>query len=428
MIAGTIALLGLVALHGQDEGVLKARGRAYVDSLCAPRYSGRGYVNNGDRLAAGYIQRQFERLGMKRVDQLVEGGVQGWLDEFTMDVNTFPDSCKVLIDGGTFTPGVDFLVNPASGSASGRFNIVHLTPDDLRAADRRAMTMGVVSGNAAMLHFPATENKDSLALYGEWERELMRIAPVIKRATGKLTWGVSAEALPFPSIEISRETWPDSAHVLELDVKNRLLRGHKAANVMAVAPTRTRSKEWVIIGAHYDHLGMMGPDAFFPGANDNASGVAMLLSLAEHFIENPARRNILFVAFAGEENGLKGSEWCAVQRPVDLGRVRLMINLDILGTGEEGIMVVNGVEVAAVYDALVAINTSNRMLPDVKKRGAACISDHCSFVKRGVPAVYIYTLGGIAAYHDVFDRPETLPLTEFHHIHQLLARFINMMR
>lgn len=60
------------------------------------------------------------------------------------------------------------------------------------------------------------------------------------------------------------------------------------------------SKDWLLVTAHYDRLGMMGP-ALFPGANDNASGVSMLLSLAAWFKKHPAKTNILFVAFAGEE-------------------------------------------------------------------------------------------------------------------------------
>lgn len=401
-----VLVIPFTLAHAQDDAALRAKGKAYVDSLCAPRFSGRGYVNDGSKLAADHLQRQFERVGL----QQVKGN---WFQSFTFDVNTFPDSCKVTIDGGTYVPGIDFLVDPASGKASGRFDIVHLTPRDFEGPERRSMTMGVVTGKACLLDFPPTTDRDSVAMFAAYERELMRFGPVIKRAAGKLTWSVAGEALPFPLIEISKETWPDSAQVLEITVKNKLIRQHRARNVLGMVPAKGGSKEWIILSAHYDHLGMMGPDAMFPGANDNASGVAMLLTLAEHFAKNPIKRNILFVAFAGEEAGLQGSEWCAVDKPIDLAQVKLMVNMDILGTGDEGIMVVNATEQEKVYNALVEANAKSGRLAAVKKRGPACNSDHCPFVKRGVPAIFIYTLGGIAAYHDVFDRPETLPLTEF---------------
>ena len=418
-------MLFMVVAHipasAQVNDPLLIAGRSYVDSLCAPRYFGRGYVNDGGKRAAEFVQRQFERVGLQEMNG-------NWFQSFTFDVNTFPDSCKVRIDGGTYAPGVDFLVDPSSGKAEGRFDIVHLTPADFEGPERRSMTMGVVTGKACLLDFPPSTNRDTLEMYAGYERELMRYGPVIKRASGKLTWSVAGDALPFPMIEISKETWPDSAAVLDISVKNKLIRQHRARNVLGMVPAKGGSKEWIILSAHYDHLGMMGPDAMFPGANDNASGVAMLLTLAEHFAKHPIKRNILFVAFAGEEIGLLGSEWCAVERPIDLTQVKLMVNMDILGTGDEGIMVVNATEQEKVYDAMVAANAKSARLPAVKKRGPACNSDHCPFVKRGVPAIFIYTLGGISAYHDVFDKPETLPLTEFPDIHRTLVELIEGMR
>ena len=72
----------------------------------------------------------------------------------------------------------------------------------------------------------------------------------------------------------------------------------------------------------------------------------------------------------------------------------------------------------------MAINGTKGYMKEVKARGPACNSDHCPFVQRGVPAIFIYTLGGVAYYHDVLDRAETLPLTEFADLHALLRDFI----
>ena len=89
------------------------------------------------------------------------------------------------------------------------------------------------------------------------------------------------------------------------------------------------------------------------------------------------------------------------------------------------ITVVNSTVQQRFFDQLVEINTRDGLLTAVKPRGPACNSDHCPFVEKGVPAVFIYTMGGIAAYHDVFDRPETLPLTEFEDLHRLLTRALS---
>lgn len=399
----------------QDKAVVHARARAYLDTLTSPAFHGRGYVANGEVIASDWIAKQFQRIGLKPVKT-------DFFEPFTFNVNTFPDTVVVHIDGKRLAPGVDFLVDPASGKADGKFDLVHLTPADLGTPERRSMTMGVITGKAACLHFPTSRNADSLRLFADWEQDLMHYGPVVKPAHGKLTWSVSQEAMPYPLIEVAGDALTDSSATIELRVKNKLLVRHDARNVLGMV--KGRGKSWIVIGAHYDHLGHMGPDALFPGANDNASGTAMLLSLAEWFSQNPIKHNILFVAFAGEEAGLVGSQWCAVDRPIDWGDVRLMINLDILGTGDEGITVVNATAQQAEFDQLVAINGVKNYMPQIKARGPACISDHCPFVERGVPAIYIYTMGGITAYHDVYDKGETLPLTKFADLHALLTDFI----
>jgi putative aminopeptidase FrvX len=118
--------------------------------------------------------------------------------------------------------------------------------------------------------------------------------------------------------------------VLDINVHNKLIKGPQGAQ-RARLRTHQHQEQGVAGGDRaLRPSGMMGP-AMFPGANDNASGVAMMLTLAKHFASNPGRRNILFIAFAAEEIGLKGSEWCACSAPSIWAASALMINLDILG-------------------------------------------------------------------------------------------------
>ncbi|HRH68046.1 MAG TPA: M20/M25/M40 family metallo-hydrolase [Flavobacteriales bacterium] len=415
----TLALAPLSLVTAQGTDAVKASARAVIGTLTSPAFHGRGYVENGDGLAAEWIAQQYTRIGLKPVKS-------DFYEPFQFNVNSFPDSLHVAIDGVRMVPGIDFIVDPASGKASGRYTLVHLEPDDLFDPERRAMTMGVLTGQAACLHFPKTTNADTLHKYAEIERDLMHYCPVVRPSHGKLTWGASQEAMPFPLIEIANAALTDSSVAIDLRIQNKLIGRHEARNVLG--HVKGKGKKWIVIGAHYDHLGHMGPDAMFPGANDNASGVAMLLSLAEHFAKNKPKMNILFVAFAGEEAGLAGSDWFIVDRPIDLGKIRLMLNLDIMGTGDEGITVVNATARQAEYDALVKINDDKKYVPQVKSRGPACNSDHCPFVKRGVPAIFVYTMGGITAYHDVLDKAETLPLTEFSDLQALFRDFISTLK
>jgi aminopeptidase YwaD len=100
--------------------------------------------------------------------------------------------------------------------------------------------------------------------------------------------------------------------------------------------------------------------------------------------------------------------------------IRFLINLDLLGTGDEGIMVVNATQYPSDFNLLDSINTSNAWLPAVRKRGKAANSDHYWFSEAGVPAFFIYTLGGITAYHDVKDVAKTLPLTKYDDVFKLI--------
>lgn len=400
-LVGTL-LAGM--LFAQTNMVDKARG--YIAELAAPDMFGRGYVNGGDSLAADWIAARFQALGLAPLE-----GRR--FEPFTFPVNTFPDTVRFAINGQALRPGVDFLVDPASGPDHGTFHLVHLVPADLHTPERRAMTIGAVMGNAVVLDLPITTNKDTLALYRAWERELVRFVPVIRCTTGKLTWSVAETPGRHALIEVRSELVTDSSTIVSLEVAPRAVPRHHARNVLGVVKARGKSKDWIVLSAHYDHLGLMGPDALFAGANDNASGMAMLLCLAEEIARSPLKRNVLFVAFAGEEAGLVGSNWFVVDRPIDLKRIRMLINLDLNGTGEEGIMVVNATAQTALYKKLVAINDRHKRLPQVRSRGPACNSDHCPFVMKGVPAVFIYTLGGVAHYHDVNDLPETLSLAGF---------------
>lgn len=408
------------SLLAQQPPSVKEQARRYVDTLAGPAMFGRGYVNGGDSLAAEWIAKQFDRIGLAKLnDQRFE--------PFTFPVNSFPDSASLRVDGTLLVPGIDFLVDPASGSSDGTYNLVHLNLEDLATPERKAMTMGVVVGHAAVLHFPPSTNGDTLALYNALQGELSRYVPVIRQGGKKLTWSVAGTQARNAILEAREGVIPDSARTATIRVNNRFIPRHQARNVWGVAKAKGGSKDWLLVTAHYDHLGMMG-QALFPGANDNASGVSMLLSLAEHFKKNPPKVNILFVAFAGEEAGLKGSEWFIVDRPMDFSRIKMVVNLDLNGTGEEGITVVNATEQKAVYDQLVAINAKTQALPQVKARGPACNSDHCPFVMKGIPAIFIYTMGGVSFYHDVNDRAETLPLTKFDALYRTLAALLGPLK
>ncbi len=129
------------------------------------------------------------------------------------------------------------------------------------------------------------------------------------------------------------------------------------------------------------------------------------------------------MAFSGEEIGLLGSKYYTEHPLFPLSNIRFLINMDIMGTGDEGITVVNGTIYNRAFNDLVKINDTLQLLKLIKPRGETANSDHYFFYKNHVPSIFIYTMGGIKAYHDIYDRRETLPLTNFDEVFKLLIQF-----
>jgi Zn-dependent M28 family amino/carboxypeptidase len=189
-------------------------------------------------------------------------------------------------------------------------------------------------------------------------------------------------------------------------------------------PAKRKTKKTIFITAHYDHLGRMGSETYFPGANDNASGTSMLITLANHFKQHSSKYNLAFIAFAGEEAGLLGSKHY-VEHPVKpLKNIHFLLNLDIMGSGEEGITVVNATLHDSLFNVLTKINSERSYLSQIKSRGPAANSDHYWFTQNGVPAFFIYTMGPNKHYHDVFDLYENLSFSAYQDIRDLLIHFI----
>ena len=206
-----------------------------------------------------------------------------------------------------------------------------------------------------------------------------------------------------------------------------LQHNYQTQNLAAIIRGHAQPDSFLVVSAHYDHLGMMGRKAYFPGANDNASGVAILLELAAHYArpENRPAYSVVFLLFGAEEAGLVGSRYFVAHPLVPLPRIKFLVNLDLLGTGEEGATVVNGKVYEPAYQRLTALNDAHHYLPRLTARGRAANSDHFPFSEAGVPAFFLYTRGGSQAYHDVHDRPAALSLAGFAGAFELVRDFLD---
>jgi len=170
-----------------------------------------------------------------------------------------------------------------------------------------------------------------------------------------------------------------------------------------------KAKHTIILGAHYDHLGMgnigslyMGEPAIHNGADDNASGVAMILELAER-LKSVKDFNYLFIAFTGEENGLWGSNYFTDHPTIDLKTVTAMINFDMVGRLNRATkkMALNGVGTSPVWPELITKANTYGLDFSLTESGIGP-SDHTSFYLEDIPVLHFFT-GAHEDYHKPSD-------------------------
>jgi len=185
-------------------------------------------------------------------------------------------------------------------------------------------------------------------------------------------------------------------------------------NVFAVLPGRDPAlrNQYVVIGAHFDHLGTSTEGALDPdehvavrrGADDNASGSAAVMELARLFSRSPARRSIIFANFTGEEEGLLGSAYFVDHSPVPIDSVVAMLNFDMVGRMRNDKLIVYGVATATEFPAVLErANTAPRLTIAAQGDGFGP-SDHSSFYAKNIPVLHFFT-----DLHDDYHRASDLP-------------------
>jgi aminopeptidase YwaD len=398
----------------------KELAKKLIDTLASDAFYGRGYVNNGDKIAADYIAKKFKEFGALPVNG------DSYFQEYSYPVNTFPTKVEVSFDNKTLTTGLDFIVAPNSGSAKGIFNLKEITLENYIEVVSKEEFQSDKNLTAFVIKLPKANGRDEYFKQLKLKNSVADVAPLFVINDEKFTWSVAQEALNYPVIEIKSEFLKDKKSVT-LNIVNKLIADYQTQNVLGYIPAKRKCKrkKFFVFTAHYDHLGMMGETATFNGANDNASGIAMMLTLMKYFSENNPEYSVLFIAFGGEEAGLLGSKYYVENPIVPLNKMKFLYNVDMMGTGSEGIQVVNSTEHPKEFERLKAINKKYDLVKVIKPRGKAANSDHYWFEEAGVPSFFSYTLGGVTYYHDIQDRPKTLPLTEFDDLHKLIVEFVN---
>lgn len=174
-----------------------------------------------------------------------------------------------------------------------------------------------------------------------------------------------------------------------------------------------KAEKTVIIGAHYDHLGIGGAgslyadgEAIHNGADDNASGVGVMLQLAEKLKDSISGSNYIFIAFSGEEMGLLGSNYFSKNPTIDLKKANFMINMDMVGRlREDKTLAISGTGTAAIWKQV--LNSTNPGFKLVLSESGVGPSDHTSFYLQDIPVLHFFT-GQHEDYHKPSDDSDKL--------------------
>ena len=421
-----LLLLTLLSFHlltfSQDIDYAKR----IVEKLSSPEFKGRGYIENGDKISADYIANEYRNLGLLPINK------KNYFQKFNISVNTLPNRVSIRLDRIELKAATDYLVESSCPSINGKYPIIKT---DRSQIDTEAKLISLI--NKAGDSFILIDNRDKknekpdLSKKIDEYLQLLQYSPevnikgIIIYTNDKLTWEASTTQNIRPVVIINKELDLTNLNSIEITIDAKLIQKYETQNIIGSIKGTSDTDSTIVVLAHYDHLGKLGKEIYFPGANDNASGVAMILNLAKHYTEIKPRYTMVFIALSGEELGILGAKAFTENPLINLSKIKFLVNFDLAGTGEEGIRIVNGSIYKDKFDLITKINQQQGLLPKIDIRGAACNSDHCLFYQKSVPCFYIYTQGGIRAYHDIFDKYETLPFTEFVDYAKLMILFFD---
>ncbi|MDZ7766134.1 MAG: M20/M25/M40 family metallo-hydrolase [Melioribacteraceae bacterium] len=223
---------------------------------------------------------------------------------------------------------------------------------------------------------------------------------------------IDSEHKPF-SIELNKK--------LKVVVNAEYKKDRETVNVIGIYPGTDEElkDEYVILGAHLDHVGGQADEIYFPGANDNASGSAAVLEIARAFAEQKiqTKRSIMFVLFSNEESGLEGADFLANNLPVPKENITAMLNMDCVAHGDS-IRLGNGKSAVELWTLAKQIDKQNANMT-VNATWSGGGADATPFHNIGIPSLYFVTTNSYTHLHSTTDKPGTLNPELFEEITKL---------
>lgn len=438
----TLIMASVMMMAGCAQNTRPADNKVYynqiVKELSADHYYGRSSYMDGDIKAAKYIIGELMALGVAPAPASVaeEVGVApeyksvvspcgagrwsggsaqelAYLQHFSFPMNVFRGAMDVVVDGDTLECSVDYTIKEFSSAAKGEYDIVYID-------NKHLTTKGLVK------YLDSGKFKNSFVVldwdyyqanleYHPFERYQPYLLP-LKNVGGVILKGGSKDLFPYfksrsyytvnMPVLMTTCDFPEDAKKISVNIESELLPKQDAHNIMAYIPGKKDPQKCLMFSAHYDHLGVAGRENIFNGANDDASGVAMLLVLARYFQENRPDYSVMFLFTDAEEENLLGAFYYAENPRIPLEDVFAYVEVDMIADNGDHL----DIQISEQGESLM------KMFEDVNKGmsnpfGSMTLedlnddSDHYPFALKKVPVFYM-SVGG--DYHKHYHTPRDI--------------------
>ncbi|MBR6076736.1 MAG: M28 family peptidase [Paludibacteraceae bacterium] len=396
---------------------LKAQNQKHyeeiIGKLASPAFQGRGYAYDGVRKAAKYVAKEYLKAG---VDNVIS-------QPFTINVNTFPGDMQMSVDGKQLKAGSDFTLREFSCGVKGKYKLYYI--DTLNYSfDRVKADLAKTENKNAMVvsYFAFRQNHRND--FNKLEKELGKGVIYIWDTPLKYYKAYSASVSAKPIIWVA-SSFPKDAKDVEFSIDNKFFENYETENVIAQIKGRSNDSCYVFV-AHYDHLGNLGRDIYFPGANDNASGTSMIITLAEYYAKHRPDYDIYFISCSGEECGLRGSDYFCNNPLFDLSRIKYLINFDMVGDNNKSMNCEVSKTGMRGLNLLETINKRGQFFESFIKGELSANSDHYPFAQKGVPCILMINENGstFPYYHTPEDNLQNADYSIYSRLFRLTTDFI----
>ena len=452
LLAAALTLAGCTDYRAYYNGVLK--------EISSDAYNGRSVYGDGDVRAARYLIDQLAsiegvvpceaadeesnvaRPPLKSVVEPADSGrwntVEGkekylpWLQHFQFPMNVMRGAMSLAVDGVSYAPTFDYTVKEFSPSCHGFFKVAYLDEEAYhKEGFVEHLDSGIYKDQFVVVdwhRYLETVEPDPLEKYRPYLTDLDNVGGIILRQEEQFpyfkarTYYQSKHPVLFVN-----GSFPNDVREIELHLDAEMLPTRDAHNVVAWLPgTDPAADTYYTFIAHYDHLGHMGADFMFPGANDNGSGAAMLVTLAKYFSKHRPAHGVQFILLDAEEENLLGSFFYCENPRLPLEKIEYLIDLDMVADDSDHLstQITPGGE--AGLERFRAINADGKFPPfDFVMEPMNDDSDHYSFAQKGVPGIYFETEGSILQYyHTPRDSYQNTRDDNFDRLFHLITEFV----